>query len=58
VGKEGPAADLRLMGLGAGVYDVAPALLHIYGIEKPKQMRGRVLSEIFENADSKVAAKQ
>ena len=50
--------DLRLMGLGASVYDVAPTLLCIYGIEKPKQMRGRVLSEIFENVDSKVAAKQ
>ena len=50
--------DLRLMGLGASVYDVASTLLQIYGIEKPKQIRGRVLSEIFENADSKVAAKQ
>jgi bisphosphoglycerate-independent phosphoglycerate mutase (AlkP superfamily) len=50
--------DLRPMGLGASPYDVAPTLLHIHGIEKPKQMRGRVLSEIFENADRKVAAKQ
>ena len=50
--------DLRLMGLGASVYDVAPTLLHIYGIEQPKQMRGRILTEIFENADNKVAAKQ
>jgi bisphosphoglycerate-independent phosphoglycerate mutase (AlkP superfamily) len=40
------------------VYDVAPTLLHIYGIEQPKQMRGRILTEIFENADNKVAAKQ
>jgi predicted AlkP superfamily phosphohydrolase/phosphomutase len=46
------------MGLGVSVYDVAPTILHIYGIEQPKQMRGRVLTEIFENADSKVAAKQ
>src|ERR1700693_510786 len=50
--------DLRLMGLGASVYDVAPTLLHIYGLEQPKQMRGRILTEIFENADNKVAAKQ
>jgi len=50
--------DLRLMGLGVIVYDVTPTLLRIYGIEKPKQMRGRVLSQTFENADSKVAAKQ
>ena len=48
----------RLMGLGASVYDVAPTLLHLYGIEQPKQMRGRVLSEIFEGSTNKVAAKQ
>jgi len=40
--------DLRLMGLGASVYDVAPTILHLYGIEQPKQMRGRVLTELFE----------
>jgi large subunit ribosomal protein L1 len=50
--------NLRLMGLGVSVYDVAPTVLHIYGIEQPKQMRGRVLSEIFEKTDNKVAAKQ
>jgi len=55
--------DLRLMGLGAIVYDVAPTLWrhhsgNIYVIEKPKQMPGPVLSEIFENVDSRVAAKQ
>jgi len=50
--------DLRLMGLEASVYDVAPTILHIYGIEQPKQMRGRVLTEIFEKPDNKVAAKQ
>jgi hypothetical protein len=31
--------------------------LHIYGIEQPKQMRGRILSEVFEGRDKKVAAK-
>src|SRR5215468_9159556 len=50
--------DLRLMGFEASVYDVAPTILHIYGIEQPKQMRGRVLTEIFEKPDNKVAAKQ
>src|SRR5260370_32363069 len=50
--------DLRLMGLGVSVYDVAPTVLHIYGIEQPKQMRGRVLTEIFEKTDNKVVAKQ
>jgi predicted AlkP superfamily phosphohydrolase/phosphomutase len=47
--------DLRLMGLGASVYDVAPTLLYIYGIEQPKQMRGRVLTEIFDGSENKVA---
>jgi predicted AlkP superfamily phosphohydrolase/phosphomutase len=37
------------------VYDIAPTLLHLYGIQAPAQMKGRVLTEIFE--DSKVAAK-
>jgi predicted AlkP superfamily phosphohydrolase/phosphomutase len=49
--------DYRLMGLEASVYDVAPTLLRIYGIEQPKQMRGRVLTEIFEGSSS-LAAKQ
>src|SRR4030088_2876197 len=46
----------RIMGLAASVYDIAPTLLHIYGIEQPKQMRGRVLTEVFEGAENKVAA--
>jgi predicted AlkP superfamily phosphohydrolase/phosphomutase len=48
---------LRLMGFEASVYDLAPTILHLYGIEQPKQMRGHVLSEIFENSDAKVAQK-
>ncbi len=48
--------DLRVMGLAASVYDIAPTLLHIYGIEQPKQMRGRVLTEVFEETENKVAA--
>ena len=47
--------DLRLMGFEASVYDITPTILHIYGIEQPKQMRGHVLSEIFESASDKVA---
>ncbi len=38
---------LRLMGFEASVYDIAPTILHIYGVEPPKQMRGHVLDEIF-----------
>jgi predicted AlkP superfamily phosphohydrolase/phosphomutase len=49
--------DLRLMGFEASVYDIAPTILHLYGVEQPKQMRGHVLSVIFENADNRVALK-
>jgi len=47
--------EMRLMGFEASVYDIAPTILHIYGIEQPKQMRGRVLTEIFDTSDNKVA---
>jgi predicted AlkP superfamily phosphohydrolase/phosphomutase len=47
--------DSRLMGFEASVYDVAPTILHIYGIEQPKQMRGRVLTEIFEGSNKTAA---
>jgi predicted AlkP superfamily phosphohydrolase/phosphomutase len=43
----------RLMGFEASVYDITPTILRIYGIEQPKQMRGRVLTEIFENNQNK-----
>jgi predicted AlkP superfamily phosphohydrolase/phosphomutase len=43
----------RLMGFEASVYDIAPTILHIYGIEQPKQMRGRVLTEIFDTNQNK-----
>jgi len=43
----------RLMGFEASVYDITPTILHIYGIEQSKQMRGRVLTEIFENNQNK-----
>ncbi len=49
--------DLRLMGFEASVYDIAPTILHLYGIQQPAQMRGHVLSEIFEGSDKVVAAK-
>jgi predicted AlkP superfamily phosphohydrolase/phosphomutase len=48
--------DFRLMGLQASVYDIAPTILHIYGIEQPKQMHGRSLSEIFERGETKAVA--
>ena len=42
--------DVRLMGLPISVFDVAPTILHLYGVEKPSQMQGRVMTEIFEDA--------
>lgn len=49
--------DLRLMGFEASVYDIAPTILHIYGIEQPSQMHGHVLTEIFGDSDNKLAQK-
>lgn len=46
--------NVHLMGLQASAYDVAPTVLHLYGIAQPKQMKGRVLTEIFEDG-TKVA---
>ena len=48
---------LRLMGFEASVWDVAPTILHIYGIAQPAQMRGHVIDQIFEAGDSKIAQK-
>jgi predicted AlkP superfamily phosphohydrolase/phosphomutase len=49
--------DLRLMGFQASVYDIAPTILHLYGIEQPQQMEGHVLTEIFDGSENKVAQK-
>jgi len=38
----------RVMGLPTSVFDIAPTILHLYGIPVPQQMQGRVLTEIFE----------
>ena len=46
------------MGLGASVYDIAPTILHIYGLEQPRQMHGRVLTEIFDSSENKAAAQK
>jgi len=40
---------VRVTGLPMSVFDVAPTILHFYGIAQPPQMQGRVLTEIFEN---------
>ena len=48
---------LRLMGFAASVYDIAPTVLYLYGIEQPKQMRGHVMNEIFDGSQENVALK-
>jgi predicted AlkP superfamily phosphohydrolase/phosphomutase len=40
--------DVRLMGFAVSVFDIAPTILHLYGIRQPTQMKGHVLKEIFE----------
>ncbi len=46
----GPAIrhGVRLMGLEASIYDIAPTILRIYGIAPPPEMRGKVLTALFE----------
>jgi predicted AlkP superfamily phosphohydrolase/phosphomutase len=48
--------DLRLMGFTVSVFDLAPTILNLYGIPQPTQMKGRVLSEIFETPSPQPAA--
>lgn len=40
---------VRIMGLQMNVLDIAPTVLNIYDVSIPTQMKGRVLSEIFED---------
>ena len=40
--------DVRIMGLGMSVYDLAPTILHIYALPPLPSMKGRILTEIFE----------
>jgi predicted AlkP superfamily phosphohydrolase/phosphomutase len=47
--------DVRLMGFTVSVFDIAPTILNLYGIPQPTQMKGRVLSEIFETPRSQPA---
>jgi predicted AlkP superfamily phosphohydrolase/phosphomutase len=50
--------DVRLMGFRASVFDIAPTILHIYGIQQPPQMQGRVLSAIFAGTPEPAVAMQ
>jgi predicted AlkP superfamily phosphohydrolase/phosphomutase len=41
--------NVRLMGFPISVFDIAPTILHIYGIKAPRQMSGHVLMDIFQD---------
>jgi arylsulfatase A-like enzyme len=46
-----------LKSLEASVFDIAPTVLKLFGIEAPKQMQGRVLTEIFvDGSETKTAS--
>jgi predicted AlkP superfamily phosphohydrolase/phosphomutase len=47
--------NVRLMGFSASVFDIAPTILHIYSVAQPAQMKGHVLTQVFE--DSRVTPK-
>jgi len=40
---------VQLKGLPVSVYDIAPTVLKLYGLQVPASMRGRVLTELFDN---------
>lgn len=39
----------QIFGLQMSVFDIAPTILHVYGLAAPQQMKGRVLDEIFDS---------
>jgi predicted AlkP superfamily phosphohydrolase/phosphomutase len=43
--------NYEVMGFAASAYDIAPTILHIYGIAPPPQMQGHFLTEIYVNGD-------
>jgi predicted AlkP superfamily phosphohydrolase/phosphomutase len=47
---------VHVMGLPMSVFDIAPTILHIYGVRLPPEMKGRVLTEIFEDTNGIAAA--
>ncbi len=46
----GIKGDFRIE--GTTIYDLAPTILHIYGIPIPRDIDGRVLKEIFEDSST------
>ena len=46
---KGPTIKKGVRTNGVTIYDIAPTILHIFGIPVPKDMDGRVLKEIFKS---------
>jgi predicted AlkP superfamily phosphohydrolase/phosphomutase len=44
----GPGINKGVEIQGSRIYDLAPTILHLFGLPIPKEMDGRVLKEIFE----------
>ena len=42
--------NVRLMGFSASVFDIAPTIIHLYGIPQPPQMKGHVLAQVFDDS--------
>jgi len=42
--------DIRILGLPMSVYEIAPTILYLYQVPMPREMKGRVLTEIFETS--------
>ncbi|RMD86191.1 MAG: hypothetical protein D6808_03855, partial [Candidatus Dadabacteria bacterium] len=45
---KGPGIKKGVKIEGAKIYDIAPTILHIFGVPVPRDMDGRVLTELFE----------
>jgi predicted AlkP superfamily phosphohydrolase/phosphomutase len=48
--------NYEFMGFAASAFDIAPTILHLYGITPPPQMQGHFLAEIYENNGAKQTA--
>ena len=44
---------VHILGLQMSVFDIAPTILHLYGLPPSQDMKGRVLTEIFEDTVQK-----
>jgi predicted AlkP superfamily phosphohydrolase/phosphomutase len=49
--------NYEVEGFAASAYDIAPTILHLYGIAPPPEMQGHFLAEIYVNGGQKQTAK-